>query len=503
MNGDRPTRGRRWGKIAVGLGLLAAAASHAGEITVRSDRKVKVNLGGKRVLGTFEPEQGVVISGLRDGRHKIYVKDIATGEFDMVLVDIPQESGTERRVDFGAKTIQSTRPPPPRPAAPPRAAARAEAPPTVAEGPPAWQADMTKLFDLHEVSLDTLEAMQRQLDRMKQQVTDAESKAVAAARDAARSEPRARDTRAPAPSDVQVYAYLDSELSRVNSTADKGSFDINHATLGVTGPVWDNWTARLEYTLQHGFTDMGAAGTTGNAEMERGFLEYQGGHTHFRVGKFFNPFGFWSPNQYEIYNDTVQAPLQFDNLYSDTQTGLHWEWDRHGNQIGLGVFNGDGSNPDQTDDNDNKGFLLSWVRDDFMDGRVGIHYNNQRDGTQGNRREEKWIASVDQDWGKVKFLSEYFFEKSSRFGQITDNDAWYADLTMDIGEKWYSTLRMDWIRADPNAASDDHNRTLLNFGIKFSPLLRFKADFYHDRFASAAMRDQRGMDLQVAAAIGL
>lgn len=503
MTGDRPTRGRRWGQIALGMGLLAAAASHAGEVTVRSDRKVKVNLGGKRVLGTFEPEQGVVISGLRDGRHKIYVKDVASGEFDMILVDLPAENGTERRVDFGSKTIESTRPPPPPPSRP---APRAEAPPRFSDAPAAWEGDMTKLFDLHEVSLDTLEAMQRQLDGMKRQVMAAEAKAIDAAQAAARAEPRPREARraAPvAPRDVQVYAYLDTEYSRLNTAPDKGSFDINHVTLGATSSLGERWNARLEYTMQHGFNDMGALGTTGNSELERGFLERKGGRTLFQVGKIFNPFGFWSPVQYEFHNDTVQNPLQFDNLYSDTQTGVYLEVGRHGNQFGIGLFNGDGVNPDQIDDNDDKSFLLSWQRDDFMDGRVGIYYNHQRDGAQGNRREEKWVASVDQDWGKVKLQTEYFFERGSRFGQITDNDSWYADLKAEIGANWYSTLRWDWIRRDPNFASDDHSRTLLNFGYDLTKMLRFKADFYHDRFAAVGLRDQRGMDLQLAAAIGL
>ena len=502
MTGDRLTGGRRWGQIALGISLLAAAAAQAGEVTVRSDRKVKVNLGGRRVLGTFEPEQGVVISGLRDGRHKIYVKDVATGEFDMILVDLPAENGAERRVDFGEKTIESTRPPPA--PAPSRPAPRAEAPPRVAEGPPAWQGDMRRLFDLHEISLDTLEAMQRQLEGVKQQLVAAEAKADKAAR-AAEEAPRTRrqPERVAGPRDVQVYAYVDTEYTRLNTGADKGSFDINHATLGAVGPLGEGWSARLEYTLQHGFQDMGAAGTTGNAEMERAFIEYAGRGSTFRAGKVFNPFGFWSPNQYEFHNDTVQNPLQFDNLYSDTQTGLEMQVERRGNKFGIGVFNGDGTNPDQVDDNDDKSFLLSWQRDDFMDGRIGLFYNHQRDGTQASRREEKWIASVDQSWGRIKMLSEYFFEKSSRAGSITDNDAWYADLRADIGNKWYSTLRWDWIRRDPNFGSDDHSRTLLNFGYEFTDFLRFKADFYHDRFASAAIRDQRGMDLQLAAAIGL
>jgi hypothetical protein len=300
-----------------------------------------------------------------------------------------------------------------------------------------------------------------------------------------------------------VYAYVDTEFSRNNSVPDKGNFDINHATLGATGSLGRRWSARLEYTLQHGFQDMGAMGTTGNAEMERAFLERKGDRSTFQAGKVFNPFGFWSPNQYEFHNDTVQNPLQFDNLYSDTQTGVYFQFDRKGNQFGIGLFNGDGVNPDQIDDNDDKSFLLSWQRDDFMDGRIGVAYNHQRDGAQTNRREEKWIVSVDQDWGKVKLLSEYFLEKGDRRGTITDNDAWYADLKVDIGEKWYSTIRWDWIRRDPNFASDDHSRTLLNFGRQLTDFLRFKADFYHDRFASATLQDQRGMDFQLAAAIGL
>lgn len=517
-------------RLALAIACLGGAA-FAGKVTIRSNRRIKVNLGGKKVLGVFPSEAPVVVSGLPSGTHKIYVKDVATGAYDMIFVSMPNQDGDTLQVDFpdadgSIDALPGVDPEPAPVYTPPPAApmytppARSYTPPPMpvsrrpVESPPRlsntgpWKKDMHRLFDLHEVSLETLEAMQSQLDKMKEAVAEQEARGlVTSARvnqAVERMTPADVDdpAGAAAAGGAQVYAFIDGEYSETNASADNGSFDAAHGYIGVTGPIHGNWSGRLEFELRGGFHS-NATRTTGEARMARGYITHKGAHSTFKVGKMFTPFGFWSPNQQEIFNDTVQAPLQFETLYPGTSTGLYWTAGRHGNHFGMGVFNGEGPTPDSLDTNDDKSFILSWERKDFMDGRIGLAYNRQRDGNQNDRREESWLFSLEQKWRNVRMLSEYLAQDGSRTGGIGSNDSWYADFRYDFDKRNYGSVRWDWMRNANNAGMGSQRRTLVNYGHVFSPVMRFKADFYKDDFSNLNTRSQRGMDLQLAAAIGL
>lgn len=306
---------------------------------------------------------------------------------------------------------------------------------------------------------------------------------------------------------LQMYGYLDTEYSNTSAKGaanEHGTFDLHRLYFGAYGKVHGNWYARAEMEWEHGFSST-STGTTGKAEIDRAFLEHRGEHGTLAIGQVFSPFGFWSPVHQAIFQYTAISPLQFGNLFSETQNGITYYGRGEDFDFNLGLYNGSGAREGQADDNDNKAILVGFEKRNFLRGRIGFDFLTQRDGTNANQKEKMFVFSLDQDLGNhFNLWAEYFFENSDKVGGLGHNDSYYLDLRYDISDKLSTTLRYDTIQHDPGSVGFlKRDRKLLNFHYRISPVLRLKFDFYRDTFDDPTQQDATNFDIQLAAAFGL
>lgn len=575
------------------LSAACLAPGWAGEIFLLSDVPTKVNLDG-RVLGVIDPGSRMMIQDIPDGRHKLYMKDHASGRYEMFLLELPTQNGATFETKFKVPEAEGelpedssppmaspadSEPMPPSPAqgsgtpegglaheiearyaareqeeakkramqreqeeariraeaesrAQAEALARAQAPapapkpvetmaepirarsefssspsyhpPREAFPDPGMESKIASLFDLHGVALDTLEVMDRRLQRVEDQRPSLQP-----APTRREDEPQGANLNR-----VRIYGYVDADYSHSNATlapspqrsspTDKGSFSLAEAVIGLGYDFGGNLTAAIEPRFARGGRSLAAnglpaAGTVNDGEisLDRAFLRHHGKNFDLTLGKVFNPLGAWTDNLRGPQRRTYQNPLMFETLVSRQQTGITAEG-KYGNNLEwtLGLYNGDGLKPDEVDDNDNKGLLLEVALARFMDGSLSFGYNAQRDGRQAGRREEKFILSFEQDFKKAKVFGEYLAERG-----FLHTDSYYLDFQWAFDQKLAATLRLDDINRDPLAGGIPHQRQLVDLSYSLQEDVKVRMDIYHDKY-DGGRSSGSSIDLAVTAALG-
>lgn len=498
----------------LGLGVGVAGA---GEVGVVSNARVQVSVDG-RVLGIFGPGRVIPVRGLEDGFHKVRVRAMASGETRTFKAPMPfldgqrfearfQESPSETDSRQAASPVSpSPRRAPSRPIAEPllppgpSRAPVASVPPGVPPGEETRvrNQDVRDLVNLQELSQGLVEDLAEDVATLRDQVRALER----GRPQASPSEPApATGSGAPGP---RAYAMVEAEYTDTDEVQDHGSFDVSHAYLGLTGAVAPRWEGRVEWDIRHGFQSS-AAGTTGEVRLSRASLTHHGEEREVTLGKVFTPFGYWSRQRQGVYKGTIQDPLMFDNLYAGNLTGVTSRWTLEDGlaKAYLGLYNGEGALPHERDDNDNKSLLLGFETHRFARGTFGVWFNRQRDGNQADRVERKWIFSTEQHWDRLRLLAEFFHEEAPRLGGIAGTDSFYSDLRYSLRDDLSLAYRWDTVQHDPRAGGGSHWRNLVNLQYELSPLLRVKADWYHDRFQDPTRLSSNGFDVAVAGAIGL
>ncbi|RMF57733.1 MAG: hypothetical protein D6748_10560 [Calditrichaeota bacterium] len=316
-------------------------------------------------------------------------------------------------------------------------------------------------------------------------------------------------------SSLNTYGYFDleAEVSNRDSQSKHWTFDQHHLNFLAIYTLDDHFRVFTEIEWEHGVLQDDQV-TRGRIYVARAFLNYHhsDGFT-IQAGKFLPPFGIYNELHdatptflftilpMSIYGSHLIDGLHRDRLFAKLITGVkvsgnhffkHWQFDY---QVYLG--NGRGPNPDEKDNNSNKG-LGGQLRIHHPSNlfSLGASFYTEKNGDFNNLRLYTPGVDFQLDFKNLHLQSEIFFP----FIERMDNDGnplnrfrkavgWYIQEGYTIRDKITPFSRFDLFDSSWKTASDYHTDTVLGVNIALSTEVFWKGEVHFFRYSNPSNKD--------------
>ena len=307
---------------------------------------------------------------------------------------------------------------------------------------------------------------------------------------------------------LKMYGYFDMEVEVSNKDAAGKiwTFDQHHLNIITIYRVDEQFRIFTEIEWEHGPSHK-VDEITGKIYLAKAFVEYKNSDAfRVRVGKFLSPFG--------IYNERHDATPTFistklphfgydkielstgveGRLFSKFSTGIQvlgrlyasgWE-----GKYQLYLSNGRGANPDERDDNPNKGMGARLViSTPIEDLRLGTSYYADRNGKIGDTRQSALGFDAELDYLNFHLESEMIFHENELIdttGMSSDvfrsGFGYYALAAYTIFDKLTPFARYEFHDHDVDEGGVDEIQGMIGINYSFTPRVYLKNEVHFHNY---------------------
>lgn len=307
-------------------------------------------------------------------------------------------------------------------------------------------------------------------------------------------------------SDLKVYGFFDleAEVSNKDAAGKIWTFDQHHLNFLAIYRIDRQMRIFTEVEYEHGVS-LKRDQMTGKVYVAQSFFEYKVSDALLvRAGKFMSPFGIYNERHdatptfistklpHSIYGDHTQSTGVNNRTFAKSGTGLqlkgnwlHTNWET-GYQLYL--TNGRGDDPNEKDDNANKGTGARLTVAQSSPGfQIGASFYSDRNGVNGNAKQTSYGLDAQFDHSDLHVESELVLgriEESDSSGVLTGDTRTHLGIYV---QSWYSIndvlapfVRYEVVDHDRSVRDNSHAVTVLglNFSLNSSAVLKGEVHFY-------------------------
>jgi hypothetical protein len=249
-----------------------------------------------------------------------------------------------------------------------------------------------------------------------------------------------------------VTSWLDLDFTWDDRPASPGTFDNEHAYFIFSGQVNPEWKAYAELEFERG-AELSEFGGTGDILIEQAWADYRRSqYLSVRLGKLLTPAGIWNRNHWDPITETSTSPFIFKNrMVPINQTGVSASGavvrGRYETQYVAYVVNGRGRTEHWADDNGNKAVGLDLSTGPDRRWRLGLSAYTDKDGTDGNRRQN--LGMFYGTWEHGPWHAQFEWARNWSGRSI---DSFYLQPSYRLDKDWKLVLRYDTLNPDRNNA---------------------------------------------------
>ncbi len=308
---------------------------------------------------------------------------------------------------------------------------------------------------------------------------------------------------------IKFYGYFDleGEVSNKDAQAKNFTFDQHHLNFISIYRLPKNFRLFTEMEWEHGATIEADGPSTGKIYLTRAWLEMMlSDKLKFQFGKILVPFGIYGimydatptylstklpPSLYGKHENSVGDTTL---LYAKYLTGIQstgtlylrsWEFTYY-----LYFTNGRGPNPDQRDNNANKGIGGRIILNPpFEPLQLGLSYYQDKNGNAYNTDQRALAFDLDLDFPRFDLETEYIITKGEKVdenkrpnGTFIRQSGYYIQLSYTMKDRFIPFVRYDYF--DPRKSMDGDGTVVQSYGlnITITSQVYFKNELHFHRF---------------------
>jgi hypothetical protein len=325
----------------------------------------------------------------------------------------------------------------------------------------------------------------------------------------------------------QIYGYLDFEAdwSDVSAETRNVSFDLHKFSVLNNFTIDDRWRVFSEFEVEHDFAPTPGESGADVFEIERAFVEYSFSPTlAVRAGLHLTPFGIYNQRHgatptylptflpQAMYGEHASPTGNVDDMFHDRGTGIEvlgsapvGSWS---SSYSVYVLNGRGENPDEADDNRNKGVgTRLQVRSPVEDVILGLSYYVDTNGEDAGTRQHAIAADVTVRYGGAMVEAEAFVPRMEEVdlggdpnGEFRTGLAYYAQGSYVLAERYTPFARFEEYDADRDASGDVERTVVAGLNIGLSANAFFKSEIHFRSFPGTGIESNRLVVSSIAVA---
>lgn len=327
-------------------------------------------------------------------------------------------------------------------------------------------------------------------------------------------------------SELKIYGYFDfeAEVSNKDAAGKIWTFDQHHLNIITIYPLDYRFRVFGEIEWEHGPVHESSK-STGTIYLARAFLEYTYSDAFkVRAGKFVFPFGIYN-ERYDatftfmstilpssIYGKHLNSVGHNDRLFARYGTGIwvlgtvyanHWEIEYH-----VYLSNGRGPQPDEIDNNPNKGTGGRLVVSPPLNNlHVGVSYYSDKDGNSFNTKQSALGVDVGFDDSSLKLESELLIFRGEKVdargfpnGTFQEGMGYYVQGGYTFFEQLTPFVRYDFFDSDIDKNNDGESDITLGLNFSIASRVFLKSEVHFERFQDTVKNDYELFIASVAVA---
>jgi len=313
---------------------------------------------------------------------------------------------------------------------------------------------------------------------------------------------------------IKFYGYFDleGEVSNKDAQAKYFTFDQHHLNFISIYRLPKNFRLFTEMEWEHGATINANGTSTGKIYLTRAWLEMMvSDKLKFQFGKILVPFGIYGVmyDATPTYLSTKLPPSLYGKhensvgdttlLYAKYLTGIQstgtfylrrWEFTYY-----LYYTNGRGPDPDQEDNNANKGIggrlILTTPYEPL---EFGLSFYQDKDGNAYDTHQQALAFDLDLDLPRFDLETEYIMTKGEKIDRnkhpnnsFVRQSGYYFQLSFTMKERFTPFVRFDYF--DPRESISGDWETVQTYGlnITLTSQVYFKNEIHYHRFGDPTL----------------
>jgi len=324
-------------------------------------------------------------------------------------------------------------------------------------------------------------------------------------------------------SKIRVYGFFDleAEVSNKDAAGRIWTFDQHHLNIIAIYQIDQRMRVFSEVEYEHGISHK-LDNMTGQIYVAKSFFEYKFSDALLvRAGKFMTPFGIYNERHdatptfiftvlpQSFYGEHTMSTGAKSRIFAKSATGLQFRgvWNSANWETGYQFYvtNGRGENPDERDDNPNKGVGARLTVAQSNQGvLLGASFYSDRNGLDGNARQTSYALDAQFDHSALHVESELILSRLEGSDSSGAPNETFRNHLGTYVQAWYSIKEV----FSPFARYEitDHDRsisntfTVLGLNYSISPVAVLKAEVHFNRFKNSGEQNHELFVTSVAVA---